>query len=78
MKFILKTTRRKRLLIKLPFFIAKIQANLINLLKIYLLTSDQVELLKYDNIASGKYKNLDVLIGNLESYEKIVPKYLNR
>jgi NADH dehydrogenase len=76
MEFILQTTKRKRLLLKLPFCVAKIQANLINLLKIYLLTPDQVELLKYDNISSGKYSNIDVLIGNLESYEKIVPKYL--
>ncbi|MDA9817653.1 sugar nucleotide-binding protein [Flavobacteriaceae bacterium] len=77
MQFIIKTTGRKRFLIKLPFFIAKIQARLLNLFKIYLLTSDQVELLKYDNIASNKHDNIDKIIGNLKSFKKIVPKYLS-
>jgi len=75
-KFILKTTKRKRFLLHLPFAVAKIQAGLINLFKIYLLTSDQVELLKYNNIASNKYDNVDKLIGDLKSYRNIVPKYL--
>lgn len=77
MHFILKTTGRKKLLINLPFRIAKLQANLINLFKIYLLTPDQVELLKYDNIASNEYDNIDKIIGNLKAYEEIVPKYLS-
>lgn len=77
MQFILKATKRKRLLLHLPFIIAKLQANLINLFKIYLLTPDQVELLKYDNIASNEYDNIDKIIGNLKSYEEIVPKYLS-
>lgn len=68
MQFILKTAGRKRLLIHLPFVIAKIQANLINFLKIYLLTPDQVELLKYNNIAGNEYDNIDKIIGNLNSY----------
>ena len=77
MQFILKITGRKRLLISLPFVLAKLQANLINFLKIYLLTPDQVELLKYDNIASNEYDNIDKIIGNLKSYEEIIPKYLS-
>jgi len=76
MQFILKTINKKRLLLLLPFFLAKLQAKSLNLFKIYLLTSDQVELLKYDNIASEKYDNIDKLIGKLKSYEEIVPKYL--
>ncbi len=77
MQFILKIAGRKRLLISLPFVLAKLQANLINFLKIYLLTPDQVELLKYDNIASNEYDNIDKIIGNLKSYEEIIPKYLS-
>lgn len=76
LQFILKTTRRKRILLNLPFFVAKIQAKLMNLLKIYLLTPDQVELLKYDNIASNNYDNIDKITGALHSYKDIVPKYL--
>jgi NADH dehydrogenase len=76
MQFILKSTNRKRVLLNLPFGLAKLQANFLNLLKIYLLTSDQVELLKYDNIASNEYENIDKIIGKLANYEKIVPQYL--
>jgi uncharacterized protein YbjT (DUF2867 family) len=76
MQFIIKTTGRKRFLITLPFSIAKIQAKSLNFFKIYLLTPDQVELLKYDNIASNKYDNIDKIIGNLKSFKQIVPEYL--
>jgi NADH dehydrogenase len=76
MQFILKTTNKKRLLINLPFFISTFQARLLNLLKIYLLTPDQVELLKYNNISSNKYNNINKIIGDLKSYKEIVPKYL--
>ena len=76
MQFILATLNKKRFLINLPFSIAKIEAQLFNLLHIYLLTADQVELLKYDNIASNKYNNIDKIIGNLQDYQLIVPKYL--
>ncbi|MDC3221501.1 NAD-dependent epimerase/dehydratase family protein [Gammaproteobacteria bacterium] len=74
--FILNTTNRKRLLFPLPFALAKAQAHIINLFKIYLLTADQVELLKYDNIASNKYNNIDNIIGKLSSYRQVVPNYL--
>jgi nucleoside-diphosphate-sugar epimerase len=78
MQFILQTTNKKRLLLNLPFFVAKTQATLMNLLKVYLLTSDQVELLKYNNIASNKYDNIDKIIGSLKHYEEITPNYLGK
>lgn len=76
MQFILKTIKKKRLLITLPFFFATLQAKCLNLLKIYVLTPDQVALLKYDNIAQNRHDNIDTIIGDLQSYEKIVPQYL--
>lgn len=75
-QFILSTIHKKRLLINLPFALAKLLAKFMNLFRIYRLTSDQVELLKYDNIGSKKYDNIDALIGKLASYKKIVPRYL--
>jgi nucleoside-diphosphate-sugar epimerase len=78
MQFILKTINKKRFLLNLPFPIAKLQAKFLNFFKIYLLTSDQVELLKYDNIASNKYDNINKIIGKLHSYKDIVPKYCNK
>lgn len=78
LQFILKIINKRRILLNLPFVIAQLQAKFLNLFKIYLLTPDQVELLKYDNIMSSKYSNIDQIIGKLESYENIVPKYLNK
>lgn len=75
-QFILKTLRKKRWLVPLPFAFAKSFAKFMNLFKIYRLTPDQVELLKYDNICSKSYDNIHVLIGKLADYKKIVPRYL--
>ncbi|MDA0902600.1 MAG: complex I NDUFA9 subunit family protein [Proteobacteria bacterium] len=76
MQFILKTIGARRILLPLPYNIAKIQAKLMNFVKIYLLTADQVELLKYDNIASGEFENIDRIIGSLSNYETVTPQYL--
>ncbi|MBL6664557.1 MAG: complex I NDUFA9 subunit family protein [Rickettsiales bacterium] len=76
LEFILKTTHKKRLLLPIPFFAAKIQAKFLNLLRIFLLTSDQVELLKYDNISQNNHNNIDILINQLGNYRKIAPTYL--
>lgn len=75
-QFVLKTLRKKRRLVPLPFALAKSLGKFMNLFKIYRLTPDQVELLKYDNICSKSYENIDVLIGKLADYRKIVPRYL--
>ncbi len=48
---------KKRFLIPFPFFLANISAKIFQLLPNPLLTEDQLRLLKYDNILSGKYKN---------------------
>jgi len=76
MSFILNVSKRKRILLNLPFSLAKIQGRIMNLLKLYLITPDQVELLKYDNVSSDNFDNIDALISELKTYEKIVPKYL--
>ncbi|MFZ8864994.1 MAG: thiamine pyrophosphate-binding protein [Rickettsiales bacterium] len=76
LEFILKIKRKKRILVTLPFAVAKFEARIMNILKIYLLTSDQVELLKYDNIADHKYKNISITGIDLADYKKIVPTYL--
>jgi len=52
MEIILATIQRQRLLVPLPFGIAKLQAQLLQFLPTPLLTPDQVELLKSDNVVS--------------------------
>jgi NADH dehydrogenase len=53
MQYVLATTERRRLLVPLPFAIAKLQSYLLQLLPTPLLTPDQVEMLRYDNVVSA-------------------------
>lgn len=76
MEFILATKSRKRLLLNLPYKLATVQAKVMNAVKIYALTADQVELLKYDNIATGLHESIETLGVNLKSYTDIVPAYI--
>src|SRR5882757_9762058 len=52
MEFVLETTERRRFLIPLPFGLAKFSAAFLRLLPTPLLTPDQVEQLKVDNVVS--------------------------
>ena len=73
---LLKSIDKKRLLIPLPLTLAKITAKIFELMPNPLLTIDQLNLLKYDNIASGKYKtNFDLGIGANRIFDKEIEKY---
>ena len=75
-KILLKLIDKKRLLIPLPLFIAKITANVFQLLPKPLLTVDQLKLLKKDNILSGKYQtNSDIGVPSKLIFEEEVKKY---
>ena len=53
---LLKLIQKKRLLIPLPLIIARISASILGKFPKPLITLDQLRLLNYDNISSGKYK----------------------
>ena len=56
--------------------LAKISAGLFELLPNPLLTRDQLRLLNYDNIISGKYKtNIDIGVPSKRYFSKEVKKY---
>ena len=75
-EILLKLINKKRLLIPLPLTIAKLSAKFFQLLPKPLLTEDQLRLLKYDNIASGKYKtNLDIGLPSKLYFKEEVKKY---
>lgn len=76
LEFINLVTERKRLLLPLPFRLASAQAHLMNYLGVYLLTPDQVELLKYNSIKTKNHVSLETMLKELGDYEKIVPTYL--
>jgi len=73
---LLKIIDKKRLLIPLPIFIARLSAKFFQLFPKPLLTLDQLNLLKYDNVASGKYKNnFDIGIPSVHMFDIEVEKY---
>lgn len=62
----------------LPFWLASIQAVFMQLLPKPILTTDQVKLLKVDNIASGKFPGFNDLGIEPKPMKAIVPTYLSR
>ena len=67
---------KKTFLLPLPLPIAEFTAKFFEVLPNPLLTRDQLRLLKYDNIASGKYKtNSDIGLPSIRYFEKEVKKY---
>ena len=73
---LLKLIDKKRLLIPIPLTVAKFSALFFQLLPSPLITLDQIRLLKYDNIKSGKYKtNFDIGFENLKNFNEEVEKY---
>ena len=76
LKRLLKLINKKRLLISIPFFIAKINAAFFQMFPKPILTLDQLKLLKYDNINSGKYKtNFDLGLPSTRKFDEEVSKY---
>jgi uncharacterized protein YbjT (DUF2867 family) len=82
MEFTLETIGRKRLLVPVPWGIAKIQGLVLGLLPRPLLTVDQVELLKTDNVVSAAAiragRTLEGLGIQARGIDGIVPSYLFR
>ena len=67
---------KKRILIPFPLILAKITARLFEFMPKPLLTRDQLILLKYDNIPSGKYKtNSDIGVPSKRYFDIEVEKY---
>jgi NADH dehydrogenase len=82
MEFTLATIERRRLLVPIPWTVARIQGLVLGLLPKPLLTADQVELLKSDNIVSEaaqrEKRTLEGLGIAARGIEGIVPGYLYR
>jgi NADH dehydrogenase len=82
MEFTLATIERRRLLLPIPFPLARLQATFLGLMPKPLLTRDQVALLKQDNVVSGEAKRQGRTLQDLGiepiSMETVVPYYLWR
>jgi len=78
MRLVLKETHRKRLLVPVPFPMARIQAAVLGLLPKPMLTLDQLRMLERDNVVSDgalTLKDLGILPTTAEA---IIPSYLWR
>jgi NADH dehydrogenase len=82
MQIVLTTIDRRRLLMPLPYGIAKLQAGLLQYLPRPLLTPDQVELLKIDNVvsraATREHRTLEGLGIAPHTVQSEIPHYLWR
>jgi NADH dehydrogenase len=78
MALILKETRRKRPLMSVPWWMAKLQATFLGMFPKPLLTRDQVTLLQADNVVSSDAKTLTDLGIEPTPVETILPTYLDK
>ena len=73
---LLISINKKRLLIPLPILMAKFIAFFFEKFPKPLITRDQLRILKYDNVKSGKYKtNSDIGIPSVRFFDQEVKKY---
>ena len=73
---LLNLMNKRRFLLPMPLFFGKLSAKFFQLFPKPLLTEDQLKLLKYDNVISGKYKtNSDIGFPAKCLFEKEVEKY---
>ena len=67
---------KKRILLPMPLSVAEFSARFFEIMPKPLLTRDQLKLLRYNNIPSGKYKtNSDIGIPSIRFFDKEVKKY---
>jgi len=78
MEILLEEIKKKRLLMSIPFSVAKFQSYFLQMMPSPLLTPDQVEMLKYNNIVSGEYPTLQDLGISGKNIHSILPKYIYR
>ena len=73
---LLNLIKKKRFLVPFPLILANFTAKIFQLMPKPLLTQDQLRLLKYDNISSGKYKtNSNIGIPSVRYFDVEVKKY---
>ena len=78
MNILLTEIKKKRFLLPIPFSVAKFQSYFLQMLPNPLLTPDQVELLKYNNIVTGNRPTLKDLGITGTTIQSILPKYIYR
>ena len=76
----LRVVERRRILVPLPWWVAKLQGRILGLLPNPLLTADQVEMLKRDNVVSGEARSEGRTLEGIgiapQTTEAVLPTYL--
>ena len=76
LKKLLNLIGKKRLLVPMPLPLAHLSARFFEIMPKPILTRDQLKLLRYDNVLSGKYKsNSDIGVPSLRFFDDEVKKY---
>ena len=78
MEILLKEIKKKRFLLPIPFGVAKFQSYFLQMLPKPILTADQIELLKQNNIISGEFPLLKDLGISGTPIQSVLPKYIYR
>ena len=79
MEILLIQIKKKRLLVNIPWGLAKFQSFFLQALPGSLkITPDQIEILKHSNVVSGQYHTLKDLGISGKTIESILPKYIYR
>ena len=78
MEILLNEIKKRRFLMPIPFSVAKFYSLFLQMMPNPLLTPDQVEMLKYNNIVSGKYPTLKNLGISGKTIQSILPQYIYR
>ena len=78
MEILLIEIKKKRLLINMSFSLAKFNSYFLQMMPNPLLTPDMVEMLKYNNLASGEYPNLKDFGISGKTIQSMLPKYIYR
>ena len=78
MQILLKEIKKDRFLISIPFGLAKFQSYFLQMLPNPILTSDQVEMLKFNNVVTGEHRTLKDLGISGKTIESVLPKYIYR
>ena len=78
MEILLRQIKKKRFLVPIPFSFAKFQAKILQLLPKPLLTTDQVEMLKYDNVVTNNFPTLKDLKITPKTIDTVLPDYIWR
>ena len=76
LKRLLIQINKRRILLPFPLIVAEMKARLFEIMPKPILTRDQLILLRYDNIPSGKYKtNSDIGVPGVRYFDEEVKKY---